>query len=240
MLWSRFPGVGQARGERGGGFDAGRSQSLPIPVRQNGRGHPVPQTPLEVLWHGWPWPGRRQCRAAAGEALSQRPGAESSPCARLWPGRGGGAPCRGACAARTGKKRGWDPAVGTRRARCSARLSRAAELFESPLLESEEEHLLLDPGNALKLYCDVNQSGASVVWYKESRPLLPGPRVRLQQSVLEIAEVAYEDSGLYVCRARGTGEVLRNFTISVVGEGPEQRRGEHGPISPSCRQGHPS
>ncbi|NXN26297.1 FGFR4 factor, partial [Nycticryphes semicollaris] len=91
-----------------------------------------------------------------------------------------------------------------------------SELFESPLLESEEEHLLLDPGNALKLYCDANQSGASVVWYKESRPLIPGGRIHLRQSLLEILEVAYEDSGLYVCRARGTGEILRNFTISVV------------------------
>ncbi|KAF1521759.1 Fibroblast growth factor receptor 4, partial [Eudyptes sclateri] len=90
------------------------------------------------------------------------------------------------------------------------------ELFESPLLESEEEHLLLDPGNALKLYCDANQSGASVVWYKESQPLVPGGRIRLRQSLLEISEVAYEDSGLYVCRAQGTGEILRNFTISVV------------------------
>uniref|UniRef100_A0A8C0G344 Fibroblast growth factor receptor n=1 Tax=Bubo bubo TaxID=30461 RepID=A0A8C0G344_BUBBB len=88
------------------------------------------------------------------------------------------------------------------------------ELFESPMLESEEEHLLLDPGNTLKLYCDANQSGASVVWYKESRPLVPGDRIRLRQSLLEISEVAYEDSGLYVCRARGTGEILRNFTIS--------------------------
>ncbi|OXB80999.1 UNVERIFIED_CONTAM: hypothetical protein H355_006082 [Colinus virginianus] len=113
------------------------------------------------------------------------------------------------------------------------------ELFESPLLESEEEHLLLDPGNALKLYCDANQSGLSVLWYKESRPLVPGPRVRLQQGVLEIAEVAYEDSGLYVCRARGTGEILRSFTISVVdslasgdddedsdGDGPHRDRSE--------------
>ncbi|XP_009324501.1 PREDICTED: fibroblast growth factor receptor 4 [Pygoscelis adeliae] len=93
---------------------------------------------------------------------------------------------------------------------------RSDELFESPLLESEEEHLLLDPGNALKLYCDANQSGASVVWYKESRPLVPGGRIRLRQSLLEISEVAYEDSGLYVCRARETGEILRNFTISIV------------------------
>lgn len=61
-----------------------------------------------------------------------------------------------------------------------------------------------------------------MVWYKESQLLLPGPRVRLQQGVLEITEVAYEDSGLYVCRVRGSGEVLCNLTVSVVGEGPEQ------------------
>uniref|UniRef100_A0A8C3RGC9 Fibroblast growth factor receptor n=1 Tax=Cyanoderma ruficeps TaxID=181631 RepID=A0A8C3RGC9_9PASS len=85
-----------------------------------------------------------------------------------------------------------------------------------PLLESEEEHLLLDPGNTLKLYCDANQSDASVVWYKESRPLISGGRLHLHQSLLEISEVTYEDSGLYVCRAWGAGEVLRNFTISVV------------------------
>lgn len=99
------------------------------------------------------------------------------------------------------------------------------------MLESEEEHLLLDPGNVLKLYCDANHSGASVVWYKESRPLVPGGRVHLQQSLLEISEVAYEDSGLYVCRARGTGEILRNFTISVVGERPGRCWGERAPTS---------
>lgn len=122
----------------------------------------------------------------------------------------------------------------------------SAELFESPLLESEEEHLLLDPGNVLKLYCDANQSGASVVWYKESRPLTSGGRIRLQQSLLEILEVAYEDSGLYVCRARGTGEILRNFTISVVGRSPcstqlpPGQHGSHCPPSPAGRDVPPN
>lgn len=114
------------------------------------------------------------------------------------------------------------------------------ELLESPLLESEEEHLLLDPGNTLKLYCDTNQSGASVVWYKESRPLIPGGRIHLQQTLLEISEVAYEDSGLYMCRAWGTGEILRNFTISVMGRSPGSAqlpaRGQQLPAQP-CRQG---
>lgn len=114
------------------------------------------------------------------------------------------------------------------------------ELLESPLLESEEEHLLLDPGNTLKLYCDTNRSSASVVWYKESQLLVPGGRVRLQQTLLEISEVAYEDSGLYMCQARGTGEILRNFTISVMGRSPGSAklpaRGQQLPTQP-CRQG---
>ncbi|NXU57879.1 FGFR4 factor, partial [Turnix velox] len=92
----------------------------------------------------------------------------------------------------------------------------SSELFESLLLETEEEHLLLDPGNTLKLYCDTNQSGPSVVWFKDFQLLIPGGRIHLQQSLLEVSEIAHEDSGLYMCQAQGTGEVLRNFTISIV------------------------
>ncbi|EMP30946.1 Fibroblast growth factor receptor 4 [Chelonia mydas] len=88
-------------------------------------------------------------------------------------------------------------------------------LFESRLLETEEEHLLLDPGHVLKLHCDANHS-LDVAWYKEAKQLFPGGRVRIWQRTLEIAEVAYEDSGLYGCRAQDTGQSLHNFTISVV------------------------
>lgn len=101
-----------------------------------------------------------------------------------------------------------------------------AALFESRLLETEEEHLLLDPGHVLKLHCDANHS-LDVAWYKEAKQLFPGGRVRIWQRTLEIAEVAYEDSGLYGCRAQDTGQSLHNFTISVVGESPGQ-------VGPSC------
>lgn len=192
---------------------------FPSPARQDG--HPAPAGVSPPKGGVWPWTGTRQCQAAAGEASSPCLRAESSPRPCLWLGTG---PRRAVCSRRV---RGGAvlSGGGEQRAWCSARLCWAAELFESPLLESEEEHLLLDPGNVLKLYCDTNHSGASVVWYKESRPLVPGGRVHLQQSLLEISEVAYEDSGLYVCRARGTGEILRNFTISVVGEHPGRCRG---------------
>ncbi len=34
---------------------------------------------------------------------------------------------------------------------------------------------------------------------------------------MEIADVTFEDSGVYVCMLRGTKEALRNFTITVAG-----------------------
>ncbi|CAM5131990.1 unnamed protein product [Eretmochelys imbricata] len=71
------------------------------------------------------------------------------------------------------------------------------------------------PGHVLKLHCDANHS-LDVAWYKEAKQLFPDGRVRIWQRTLEIAEVAYEDSGLYVCRAQDTGQSLHNFTISVV------------------------
>ncbi|CAH2277346.1 fibroblast growth factor receptor 4 [Pelobates cultripes] len=78
-----------------------------------------------------------------------------------------------------------------------------------------EEHLLLDPGNALRLFCDTNQSN-SVNWYREHERLLSGGRIRMVGTILEVSDVTYEDSGLYLCVVRGTGQILRKFSISVV------------------------
>ncbi|XP_075774841.1 fibroblast growth factor receptor 4 isoform X5 [Pelodiscus sinensis] len=83
-----------------------------------------------------------------------------------------------------------------------------------PALLETEQHLLLDPGRVLQLLCDANRS-LGIAWYKEARPLAPGGRLRIWQRRLEIAGVAYEDSGLYECRAQDTGQRLRSFTISV-------------------------
>lgn len=35
---------------------------------------------------------------------------------------------------------------------------------------------------------------------------------------MEIADVTYEDSGIYVCVLRGHKEPMRNFTITVAGQ----------------------
>uniref|UniRef100_G3QC84 Fibroblast growth factor receptor 4 n=1 Tax=Gasterosteus aculeatus aculeatus TaxID=481459 RepID=G3QC84_GASAC len=84
------------------------------------------------------------------------------------------------------------------------------------VLEDTSEHLLLEPGNVLKLRCDPSaRPGMAVHWYKEASRVLPTPRIQIRGAVMEIADVTYEDSGLYVCVLRGTKEPVRNFTITV-------------------------
>lgn len=80
------------------------------------------------------------------------------------------------------------------------------------------EHLLLEPGNILKLRCDTNiRPGMAVNWYKEGVRLLPTPRIQMRGAIMEITDVTYEDSGLYVCVLRGSKNPVRNFTITVAG-----------------------
>ncbi|XP_078508908.1 fibroblast growth factor receptor 4 isoform X1 [Lissotriton helveticus] len=98
---------------------------------------------------------------------------------------------------------------------CARTLPEGRQADQAELVPEEEEHFLLDPGNALRLFCDTNRT-AIVNWYKESTRLQHGGRIRLTDTILEIADVTYEDSGLYLCVVPGTGHILRNFTISVV------------------------
>uniref|UniRef100_A0A673XAR8 Fibroblast growth factor receptor 4 n=1 Tax=Salmo trutta TaxID=8032 RepID=A0A673XAR8_SALTR len=87
--------------------------------------------------------------------------------------------------------------------------------IELPLShEDTTEHLLLEPGDVLKLRCDTNRPGG-VYWYKEGTRVLHTARIQIRGGVMEITDVTYEDSGVYVCVLRGTKEPLRNFTITV-------------------------
>uniref|UniRef100_A0A7N8X802 Fibroblast growth factor receptor n=1 Tax=Mastacembelus armatus TaxID=205130 RepID=A0A7N8X802_9TELE len=84
------------------------------------------------------------------------------------------------------------------------------------LSEDTSEHLLLEPGNVLKLRCDMStRPGMAVNWYKEGVRVLPTPRIQIRSAIMEITDVTYEDSGVYVCVLRGTKEPVRNFTITV-------------------------
>uniref|UniRef100_A0A8C9U063 Fibroblast growth factor receptor 4 n=1 Tax=Scleropages formosus TaxID=113540 RepID=A0A8C9U063_SCLFO len=95
----------------------------------------------------------------------------------------------------------------------------AAGEEEFNLDEDEEttEHLLLEPGDLMKLSCDTNRPGG-IQWFKGVTRVLPSARIHMRPGVMEITDVTYEDSGLYTCMLSGTMEMLRNFTIVVTGE----------------------
>uniref|UniRef100_UPI00398F2157 fibroblast growth factor receptor 4-like isoform X1 n=1 Tax=Pristiophorus japonicus TaxID=55135 RepID=UPI00398F2157 len=98
-------------------------------------------------------------------------------------------------------------------------VSQLEEKTTQPVLFGSEtaqpqDHILLDPGDGLKLTCDTNRS-VNINWYKEDKQVLSGDKVIIARKVLEIVEMTYDDSGLYLCVVRGTGEILRNFTVTV-------------------------
>lgn len=100
---------------------------------------------------------------------------------------------------------------------CSYRLV-LTDVLED-LSEDTSEHLLLELGNVLKLRCDTStRPGMAVNWYKEGVRVLPTPRIQIRGVIMEITDVTYEDSGIYVCVLRGTKEPVRNFTITVAGK----------------------
>uniref|UniRef100_A0A3B4ADF6 Fibroblast growth factor receptor n=1 Tax=Periophthalmus magnuspinnatus TaxID=409849 RepID=A0A3B4ADF6_9GOBI len=95
-------------------------------------------------------------------------------------------------------------------------LSPLGDNSHSDLLEDTTEHLLLEPGNVMKLRCDLSsRPGMAVSWYKDGVRVSATPRVQMRGTSMEIADVTYDDSGVYVCVLRGTKAPLRNFTITV-------------------------
>uniref|UniRef100_A0AAR2LXN2 Fibroblast growth factor receptor n=1 Tax=Pygocentrus nattereri TaxID=42514 RepID=A0AAR2LXN2_PYGNA len=64
--------------------------------------------------------------------------------------------------------------------------------------DETSEHLLLEPGDVLKLRCDTNRPGA-LHWFKGDVRLQHSSRIQIRAGVMEIADVTYEDSGVYVC-----------------------------------------
>lgn len=95
----------------------------------------------------------------------------------------------------------------------NARLEAADDVSEDTL-DDESEHLLLEPGDVLKLRCDAGRRG-SVLWYKGNARVQHSTRIHIRNGVLEIIDITYDDSGLYVCMLRGSRETVRNFTIIV-------------------------
>uniref|UniRef100_A0A8C1RR02 Fibroblast growth factor receptor n=1 Tax=Cyprinus carpio TaxID=7962 RepID=A0A8C1RR02_CYPCA len=82
------------------------------------------------------------------------------------------------------------------------------EVSEEPT-EETSEHLLLELGDVLKLRCDTNRPG-TVQWFKGGIRVQHNARIQIRAAVMEIADVTFEDSGVYVCMLRGTREALRS------------------------------
>uniref|UniRef100_A0A8C1UQ88 Fibroblast growth factor receptor n=1 Tax=Cyprinus carpio TaxID=7962 RepID=A0A8C1UQ88_CYPCA len=80
------------------------------------------------------------------------------------------------------------------------------EVSEEPT-EETSEHLLLELGDVLKLRCDTNRPG-TVQWFKGGIRVQHNARIQIRAAVMEIADVTFEDSGVYVCMLRGTREAL--------------------------------
>uniref|UniRef100_A0A8C1XDY7 Fibroblast growth factor receptor n=1 Tax=Cyprinus carpio TaxID=7962 RepID=A0A8C1XDY7_CYPCA len=64
--------------------------------------------------------------------------------------------------------------------------------------EETSEHLLLELGDVLKLRCDTNRPG-TVQWFKGGVRVQHNARIQIRAAVMEIADVTYEDSGVYLC-----------------------------------------
>uniref|UniRef100_A0A8C1PQN6 Fibroblast growth factor receptor n=1 Tax=Cyprinus carpio TaxID=7962 RepID=A0A8C1PQN6_CYPCA len=88
-----------------------------------------------------------------------------------------------------------------------------SDVSEEPT-EETSEHLVLELGDVLKLRCDTNRPG-TVQWFKGGIRVQHNARIQIRAAVMEIADVTYEDSGVYLCVLRGTKEALRNFAITV-------------------------
>ena len=74
----------------------------------------------------------------------------------------------------------------------------------------------MEPGDVLKLRCDAGRRG-SVLWYKGDARVQHSTRIHIRAGVMEIIDISFEDSGVYVCVLRGSREMLRNLTITVAG-----------------------
>lgn len=91
------------------------------------------------------------------------------------------------------------------------------EAISKELTKELSEQLILEPGDVLNLSCDTNRPGA-IHWFKEDIRVQQNVRIHIRGAAMEIRDVTYEDSGVYICMLRGTRKVLQNFTITVTGK----------------------
>lgn len=86
----------------------------------------------------------------------------------------------------------------------------------APSPERQEQELMVTLGQPVQLCCGQAERGGH--WYKEGSRLAPAGRVRGWRGRLEIASFLPEDTGHYLCLARGSMLVLHNVTLVVDGK----------------------
>uniref|UniRef100_A0A8K9UYU8 Fibroblast growth factor receptor n=1 Tax=Oncorhynchus mykiss TaxID=8022 RepID=A0A8K9UYU8_ONCMY len=77
------------------------------------------------------------------------------------------------------------------------------------------EDYVVSTGDTLDLSCNPNGPAQAVLWFKDGSGLLPSNRTRVDQRVLRIINVSYEDSGMYSCHVTHDNNLLSNYTIRV-------------------------
>uniref|UniRef100_A0A673Y3A2 Fibroblast growth factor receptor n=1 Tax=Salmo trutta TaxID=8032 RepID=A0A673Y3A2_SALTR len=81
-----------------------------------------------------------------------------------------------------------------------------------------ETAVFVGTGDTLDLSCNPDGPAQAVLWFKDGSGLLPSNRTRVDQRVLRIINVSYEDSGMYSCHVTHDNNLLSNYTIRVTGD----------------------
>ncbi|KAL0969520.1 hypothetical protein UPYG_G00228330 [Umbra pygmaea] len=77
------------------------------------------------------------------------------------------------------------------------------------------EDYVFATGDTVTLPCNPDGPAQPVLWFKDGKDVLPSNRTRLENRVLRIINVSFEDSGMYSCRITHGNTVLSNYTIRV-------------------------
>eukprot|EP00118_Oscarella_pearsei_P017874 m.179869 g.179869 ORF g.179869 m.179869 type:complete len:570 (+) comp39233_c0_seq5:207-1916(+) len=93
-----------------------------------------------------------------------------------------------------------------------------------PVLHVEQSNVYVTEGDSIQLVCIRRAQSLFVLWYRENKMILTRGRFAKYQdgnrSILKIANVQKNDSGMYMCQANLRVGVIQNSTTVWVGKAP--------------------